>query len=839
MFKRTKVCAGVLVALGGTLAATSMPTLAQSGERIEITGSRIKRVDAEGALPVTTIGRAEIEASGASSVAEFMRSIPFASTGNFRPQSGSSAQSFAEIDLRGLGSNRTLVLIDGRRAAKGPMVGDAVDLNIIPMAMIERVEVLTDGASAVYGSDAIGGVVNFITRKDYQGIELMLGATRPSVKGGDRSEGSATIGIQGPKGRLIGGASFSQRDIIFARDRPWTVNRGASVFGNNYTTNDPVLGDRFNFTAIPGGCNDPNFYLRDERDADGNVIRQSCRYDFTAVAADEAAVRNMAVFTRGEYQIADNWTGYLGASVSRVDSFGRYAPTPGALQIAADSPQNPVPGEVVNLYHRFAAAGNRDTTIDNNYYNFNIGTQARLFDRIDIDVGLRRSDSKYYELGRNYIVRPIAEQYVNDGTYDIQNPNANDPDVLNAIKATITRDARMREMEGYASGVVDMFALAGGKAQLLAGVEYRTEVFVDQYDSLSEAGVIEGSAGNSAGGGRNIKAGYAELLMPVLKNLEVTAAARYEKYSDYGSDFSPKLGVKWKPLPSLSLRGSVGKGFRAPSLPILTQKTTFSAESVVDPRSCAVLNPGEDDCQVNTFTIANPALDSEKSSQFSFGGIWDATAWLSLKADYWSVKVTDVIREIEAQDIIDRDNGDDPRPIPPGLGLTRAGGVITRIDSGYANEGELATSGVDISVATTFQLGGMGRVRNEVRWARVLKYEEGGFDFNGSIGQPKDRVTIGTDWSVGPFRAAWNVNYIGRNEFNPNSTTDLRRQGGYTTHDLQFGWDTPLKGGTLAFGVVNVGEKLPSRYNFQGREFNFNLYDAYGRQVYGRYTQQF
>ena len=339
MFKRTKVCAGVLVALGGTLAATSMPTWAQTAERIEITGSRIKRVDAEGALPVTSIGRAEIEASGATSVAEFMRTIPFASTGNFRPQSGSSAQSFAEIDLRGLGSARTLVLIDGRRAAKGPMVGDAVDLNIIPMAMIERVEVLTDGASAVYGSDAIGGVVNFITRKDYQGLELMLGATKPSVKGGDRSEGSATIGIQGPKGRLIAGASFSQRDIIFAKDRPWTVNRGASVYGNNYTTNDPVIGDRFDFTAIPGGCNDTNFY----------TVGASCRYDFTAVAADEASVRNSSVFARGEYQITDNWTGYLGASVGRVDSFGRYAPTPGYLQIAADSPQNPLPGQVVNL----------------------------------------------------------------------------------------------------------------------------------------------------------------------------------------------------------------------------------------------------------------------------------------------------------------------------------------------------------------------------------------------------------------------------------------------------------------------------------------------------------
>lgn len=827
MFKKTKVCTGVLIALGSTLALTSLPTLAQ-GDRVEITGSRIKRIDAEGSLPVTTIGRSEIEASGAVTVAEFMRSVPFASTGNFRPQSGSSAQSLAEIDLRGLGGDRALVLIDGRRAAKGPMVGDRVDLNIIPMAMIDRIEILTDGASAIYGSDAISGVVNFITRKDFQGIELMAGAHRPSVEGGDRNEASATIGIQGEKGRLLAGASYSERDIIFSRQRPWTVTRGASVYGNNYTTIDPEFGDNFDFTAIPGGCTNTNFYM----------VGASCRFDFTQVAADEASTKNSAVFARGEYQIAPDWSGYLGASVSRVESFGRYAPTPGYLRLRGDSPNNPI-GEDVFLYHRFAAAGNRDNSTDNNYYNLNLGVEGRLFNKVDIDVGLRRSDSRFYEFGRNYIVRPLAEQYFNDGTYNLANPAANDPNVLNAIKAVITRDARFKELEVYANGSMGLFSMGGGEAQLLLGAEYRKETFADLYDSLQEAGVIEGSAGNSSGGSRDVKAFYGEMLLPFTKSLEGSLSARYERYSDYGSDFSPKASVRWRVMPSLQFRASAGTGFRAPSLPVLTQKTTFSAESVVDPASCAVLNPGEEDCQVNTYTIANPSLDSEKSSQFSLGAVWEVTNNVSFKADYWSLKLKDTIREITAQDMVDRSNGSDPRPIPAGLSVTRVGGVITRIDNGYANEGEVKTSGIDLSVATTMQFSGLGRIRNEVRWARVLKYEDGGFDFNGSIGQPKDRAMIVTDWTIGPFRAAWNVNYIGRNELQPNSASDTRRQGGYTTHDLQFGWATPIKGGDLTFGVVNVGEKLPTRYNYDGREFNFNLYDAYGRTVYARYTQTF
>jgi len=166
MLKRTKVSMAVLAALSG--AALLAPTLASAqSQTVEVTGSRLKRADIEGSLPVTTISREELQASGSVTVAEFMRTSTFSSAGNFRPQSGSSAQSFAGIDLRGLGSNRTLVLIDGRRLPKAPNVGDSADLNTVPMAAVERIEILTDGASAIYGSDAIGGVVNIITRKDW------------------------------------------------------------------------------------------------------------------------------------------------------------------------------------------------------------------------------------------------------------------------------------------------------------------------------------------------------------------------------------------------------------------------------------------------------------------------------------------------------------------------------------------------------------------------------------------------------------------------------------------------------------------------------------------------
>ncbi len=165
-------------------------------DRVEVTGSRLKRAEIEGALPVTVIQRADIEASGEVSVADYLRTTNFNSVGQFRPQSGSSAQAGAFADLRGLGGQRTLVLIDGHRAPKAPFAaGSGTDLNAIPLAAVERIEVLTDGASAIYGADAVGGVINLILRKDYNGAQIAVGKSDP--KWGPTDEASILFGASG------------------------------------------------------------------------------------------------------------------------------------------------------------------------------------------------------------------------------------------------------------------------------------------------------------------------------------------------------------------------------------------------------------------------------------------------------------------------------------------------------------------------------------------------------------------------------------------------------------------------------------------------------------------
>jgi iron complex outermembrane receptor protein len=832
MFKRTKVCSAALLAIGGAMLATSAPVWAQQAQTVEITGSRIKRVDAEGALPITTYTREDLQNSGVTTVAEFIRTIPFAQAGNFRPQSGSSYPGVALADLRGLGAERTLILLDGKRLPKSAAVGSAADVNTIPMAAIERVEVLTDGASAIYGSEAIGGVINFITRKDFNGAEFSVGYTDPVTQGGSKREFSAVLGMSGDKGRIIGGFTNTKRGMVFTRQRPWGSTPTSNL--GNYA----ILLPQYTYhriTGLDGTCEGlgPGFFTG----APSTTFPEgNCVFNASGVNADEQEIENQAVFVRGEYQFAPDWSVFVTSSVSRVDSFGRYAPAPGGLILEADSPGNPFPGETTYLLHRYAAAGNRDDYATSNLYDFGAGIKGRIANKFDVEIGARKTESVLKRLGYNYIVSDLAAAAIDSGAYDVRNPYATDIDVLNGIKATISRDARFDIKEVYANATTSLFSMSGGESALYFGLEHRRETYADLYDSLSEAGQIIGSAGNSAGGSRKVSALSAELLLPVTKALEVNLSARYEKYSDYGSDFSPKASVKFKALPNLALRASVGKGFRAPSLDILTQKDTFSAETVTDPRSCTATGvcDAQGRLQRNTIFTANPSLSSEKSDQYSFGAIWDATPNVSLKADYWSVKINDVIGEVSAQDLVDRDNGDDPRAIPPGLGVIRGpNGAIQQILAGYANEGVLKTSGLDLSIDTRWATASFGKFSHKLTWAHMLEYKIDGDELAGTQALPEDRIVLQNNWTMGAFDASWNVNYIGKNGSGADSTR------AYTTHDVQVSWATPIKGAKLTLGMLNATDKRPQLVSYDGRNFNFYLYDSYGRQPYIRYTQSF
>ena len=833
-----------------TALALASPCVAQAQsqplevEKLEITGSRVKRADVEGALPVTVITRQDIEASGQATVAELIRDSPFTTTGNFRPQSGWSQQGTSEVNLRGLGGRRTLVLVDGHRIAKAAMAGgEYVDMNSIPLAAVERIEILTDGASAIYGSDALGGVVNIILRKNFEGLALTLGQTRVSapIDGGDRAEASAVLGMVTDKGRILIGASATDREIIFARDAYVTRDLvGASLDSNNYRRASGAL-----LAPVPGGCTNPNFALR----PDGR-----CGYDFRRVAADEAALGTRGFFARGEYHVSADWTAFLVSSVSRVTSFGRYAPVPGDVVIEPGSvahpwhPAYPDPSlrervgehETILLSHRFAAGGNRDTTQETNLYDTLIGTKGRLWGG-DIEFGLRKSTSDFSEVGRGFVIEPLAREAIRTGAYDIFDPISTPRSVLDSFTHTTSRDGLFDNTEQYANATFDVLELAGGTARLFVGAEHRKEDYRDIYDSLSEGGAVLGSGGNSAAGRREVTSIGAELVLPVTRQLEVALAARREDYSDYGSDTAPKVSFRFQPDRSFVLRGSLGRGFAAPTLWQINTKPSWTAEGVADLRHCLADGNSQEFCEdgntvrVNTFVIANPELAAEHSTHLSFGGAWDATSFLSVKADFWKTRVEDIIVYLTPQEIADRDSGLKPLPIPSPLSITRdATGFITEIRAGYTNEGTLEQSGVDASVVVSASLGRYGQWRSELTWSRVFAIDNNGVRLEGDFYWPIDRAVLANRWMIGSFDAAWNVKMIGKH-----GDDRIGHAGSYVTHDVQLGWATPLKGLKVVAGAINVTAKMPPPVGGGGRAFDFWLYDGYGRQAYARLEMRF
>ena len=832
---------------------------AKTLDRIEVTGSRIKRAEIEGALPVTVIDRATIDASGKVSVADLLRDATFSSFGNFRPQSGSSAQSVADIDLRGLGSDRTLVLIDGRRAPYAPSTGASADLNTIPLAAVERVEILSDGASALYGSDAIGGVVNIILRKDYEGAEVRFGKGQTKIQGGDTEEASVIFGTNSERGNLLLGASYNSRAMVFTRDQIGGGARGSSDFGNNFILEDFTGGLR----PLPGyACDDPGFYF-------GPTGK--CVFDFNAVAANEASVKTKSLFARGNWQIDEDWSVYTSASFSNTDSFGRYAPTPGALFVESDSANDPVQGDGQGayIYHRYAAAGNRDNFVDNSVADFNFGFNWQATDKLNVDFGYRASRAKFKELGRGYIVTALAERAVANGTYNLFDPFGNDPDVVKGFTAVTSRDGKFDISQLYADATLDLFEMGGGTSVIAFGAEYREEDYADIYDSLSESGGVAGSAGNSAAGGREIYAGYAEWLFPIVDSFDVTVAARYDNYSDYGSDVSPKVSVRWQPIDSLTFRASAGEGFRAPPLPVLYGARAFSAEQVQDYRTCVQSyapadcggdangdnvadGPENDDLvqyQVNSYSGGNQSLESEQSKQWSAGVAWDATDWLNLTLDYYNITIEERIRLIDFQELVDFDNRGIPLPAGTSV-LRRPDGAIREITAVYANQGDLETSGLDFNLRTRFDMGDWGKLDNWLQVAYVLDYTVvNGLvtkDQLGWVTSPDTRATLRNTWSFGDLTFNWNINYIGDQQNPAAPPADYgfiagganTRVAGYATNDIAFTYNTPWNG-SVSFGVNNVGDRYPQLVGYDNRPWNFYLYDAYGRTTYMRYTQKF
>lgn len=894
MFKKSRICTGVLIAISA-IAANAQTQL----ERVEITGSAIKRVDAETAVPITVIKAEELKKQGVTTVEQVMASLTAVQMTTTTSQvvgSGSGGYSFA--NLRGIGANKTLVLLNGRRIANNAYDSSAPDLNMIPFAAIERVEVLRDGASALYGTDAVGGVINFITRKDFVGGVITLGADQPKDSGGAAKNANAGFGfgdLSKDGYNVFGFIDVNQQDRIAGTERPYNARFPGGLSPTPYPAN--YYQNPNNPTANPAGpgCTTPSF-LVPSGDGSSCYIATSQFVNYTPKSDRTSAMIHGNV-KLGESTLSLEWFG----TQNKVESL--IAPVPyGTLWMNPTKPDgtpNPYypgnPGSTVtpsiplsptytvtNMNPRAGVAlqpgfiivkwrdlahGQRTDSSTNDQQRFVAQLDGTL-SAWDYQVGLSYNENKVkqdisgYSDGNkitagmlNGVLNPFGDQGA-AGTALIADSGLSG-NLQNATGKVTTLDARASREFG------DWFN-SGRKVALAVGGEFRREEFWSAANTPFAELVVASTGVDPASlaeGSRNISAVYGELNVPIVKQLEATVAVRYDKYSDFGSSTNPKFSLRYQPRPDLVMRGTYSTGFRAPSLYEINSSPYYTNTGTMnDPINCpggtaidgksSTLN-----CKIQAQALygGNTSLQPEKAKNFTLGLVFDATRDLSVGVDLWWIRLEHAIGSISFNtananpvtfaSLYHRNSAGDLSID----GFSCPGADCGYIDLRTQNLGGTNTNGVDLSARYGLNLKEYGNVNFALSSTYVTKYEyqdytDGPWNQNVGIYSGAGPVfrwqhALNATWN----RAAWTVGMTGHYKSGYIDQDPSNTVSQYATLDAFVGY-TATKNLSLTLGVKNLTNREPP-YSNQGDLFQANydprFSDPTGRMYYVRGSYKF
>ena len=884
------------------------PAFAQDNapiQRVEITGSSVKRVDAETSLPVQVVTKADIARTGATSTEELMQSISaFSSAGGTTNATGAgtSTGGLSSISLRGLGSTRTLVLVNGRRlAAFAGSDGASVNVNAIPLAAIERIEVLKDGASGVYGSDAVAGVVNFILSKRVDGIEVTGGYGSPTTSGGGQNaKASITGGYNTDKLSAVISGSYEKEKALFGRDRSYAAsatrlpyyNSTATGQGNIQGSFTPGVGPDDGFSNGGSGYGNPLAVgnkcssIKMSTIAVGAKGSPYCAYD-SGPDVGLTPDRELHNLTGNlSYQLNDNHQLFADLLYSKSKVTQTYQPSPARAdffqtdglfqQQGVDPalllmPSNPVYQSIAVPYltsQGFTSLIGKPLAITSRVFDFgprqNVDTaeQSRVVVGAkgtlsfgDYEVALSHNESKlesavttgyFSQVGYAKVINgsnwnPWADGGVQTGALATQLQTA--AFTGNFLNAKSTSDA----FDGKVTG--DFWTIAGITPQYAVGLQSRKEKYVTDPSAAYQSGDISGLGGSVVpiDRSRTVNSLYGELNIPVLKTLEVNLTARDDKYNDVGNTANWKGSFKWRPVQQLALRGSYGTGFRAPSLVDLwTPQTLGTSEQFNDPGT------KQTGLQVNSLTGGNPNLKPEKSKQYSFGAVWQATNTASIGLDFFNINIRDILATPSAQEVVSRFRAGDPAYA--GL-VTLRGTDIVSIQQTLANTGDANVQGIDLFAnwKDNFSFGKLEANLNGTYMDTFDQTSPGGqvshkvgtiVDGDGTpvIGAQNGGVVLrwkhqlAATWSNGPWSTTLVQNYRTGYQVGHDLNDNKVFIGAESIYDANVAY-RGIKNLTLALGVKNMFNKQPEPIGtavtnqFQAG-YDINQYDPRGRFVY-------
>jgi iron complex outermembrane receptor protein len=696
-------------------AAQQIPV--QELERIEVTGSNIKRADAATVENIQVITAQDIKASGQETVADYLRTISTTFGNNSNESfSNSFAPGAAMVGLRGLSQKDTLVLLNGRRMTNYPFfqnLSDSfVDLNIIPLAAIEKIEILRSGGSAIYGSDAIAGVINIILKQNTTEKSIEAGGRITTDGGGATRDANLLLGFgdfaaQGYN--ITTSASVYKRDQLLFSQRENTASQNYvgmpdGILGyhivNQYSTATPAPFPTCGSAAQPGFV--ANGYL-------GSGCYYNAANQLPLMPGGERA--NLTAM--GNLRLNENWTAFADAFYVNEETTSNYTPsrldqfsfvvnpaTGGASAVSNVLPANnpySLGGAATPITYTFQSVGPRNYETVSNTYRVSGGVKG-TWEGWDWDAAYGHSESHASFTQQNGINAPALIADIANGSFDFLNPS-----LTPAANAGLGIDygfASVAKLDTVgAKGSGGLFNLPGGMANVAVGVEFRHESVNDQPGAAIAEGLVMNEGATKVVAGRSISSMFAELDLPFLKSLEADLAVREEHYSDIGNNLRPQITLRWQPVREFTVRAVGADGFRAPSLAEASNSTSLAHESILAP----VTGLPE---TIGYITGGNPKVKPETSKNLDLGIVFSPVNNFNLSLDYYSFYLYNVIApNASAQQIVS-----DPSAYPGEITYGPSGNVLY-VTALYTNQFEVHTSGVDINSDLTVPLSSGAKIK--------------------------------------------------------------------------------------------------------------------------------
>lgn len=845
-----------------------------------VTGSRLSRTDLEGSSPVDIISSPELARSGSQSLGEFLKFVPAVSGNSTSTSVSNGGDGTATVTLRGLPANNTLVLINGQRTVFAGMAGDSVDLNTIASSAVDRIEILKDGASAIYGSDAIAGVVNIVMKDEFEGFQVEQYYGESTEGDSETIATNLLAGHSGQRGGIMLSATYLSENGLFSRERDISKNADGRPQGgiDQRTSATPdgriTLSDRSVVIPTPDGS------FRPATDED--------LFNYREQTSSISPSDRYSVYLSGHYELNDHLKATAELAYSHTEATITLASAPLytafediPLVIAANNQYNPFGESLDDVRRRITELPAREQIDESSNRRMNIGLEGQ-HRQLHWDAHLYWSRSEAERTNTQLLNAEHVQRALGDanGCQGIAIDGC-EPLNLFGVAGSITQQQLSyltttaqedghSELKGANINVdTTLLELNNQPVQFAAGLDLRHEESSQSPHNPFNITYIGSTSTGETQGERDIREAFFELQVPIANDklgvysLDLELAVRHSYYSDFGHNTSPKLGLRYRPIRDLLLRTTYSEGFRAPSLDEL-HKGGYKTQAFLDDPCAQIDNVGtlpgcdlqSDPTRIQYLTefSGDTRLKPEESTSRTFGLVWTprSIAGLSISIDHFWIEQQNVI-DASPQTILD-ENAEFGTFAD--LVQRDSMGNLIKLYAPFINIGEREIKGVDIALGFQWLTGNYGDIATSLNASHLYEfvdqvsnnspaedlagtYSDAATEGSGSL--PQWKANVGIVWSLGALEIGYSLNYISSLTEDIPASNQSRTIDSWTTHDIQASYFLPVQAGLqLSLGVDNLLDQEPP---FAAGAFNDNFdprtYDLKGRFWYFRVNQSF